>query len=189
MWPPQRIDCTGVGPQVCYQIRLSPEEDWKLYYGEIEGFDYEPGYEYKIRVNKLVITNPPADAAGFRYQLVEVLDKKAPEWMGLHDIWALESIKGKTIELEKRPFMELFPGQEKVQGFAGCNQFFGKIKATGESIQFEELGSTKMFCSDKMEVENEFLTTLRAVDNYYIKDLRLILSEGKQQLMVLRKVD
>ncbi len=185
----QRVDCTGVGPQTCYQVRLTPQESWNLYYGEIEGFDYEAGYEYKIKVEKIFNTNPPADAAGFRYQLVEVLDKKAPEWIGLHDIWVLESIEGTPVTVAERPRLELFPGEERIQGFAGCNQFFGKMKASAQSIQFSGIGSTKMFCTGKMEMESQLLSNLAKADTYLIKNLQLILLKGKQQLMVLRKVD
>ncbi|EAZ91076.1 META and DUF4377 domain-containing protein [Crocosphaera chwakensis] len=47
---PETIDCIGVAPQQCLQIKENLEDDWTLFYGSIEGFDYEPGYFYELRI-------------------------------------------------------------------------------------------------------------------------------------------
>ena len=70
-----RVDCIGVGPQKCYLIKETQYEDWRFWYGEIEGFDYEDGYAYEIKVVEERIDNPPADASGVELKLVEVLLK------------------------------------------------------------------------------------------------------------------
>ncbi|GJM34700.1 MAG: hypothetical protein DHS20C18_37010 [Saprospiraceae bacterium] len=185
----QRVDCTGVGPQTCYQTRQSPKEDWTLFYGQIEGFDFEPGYEYQLIVEKTTIPNPPADASSFKYKLKKQVAKTRVDYGGLHDIWALESLNGKTVDVTERPRLELFPGEERIGGFAGCNQFFGKMKLDGQKVDFSGIGSTRMFCDGKMDLESQFLSALDATDQYVIKNLQLTLSQGNQQLMVLRKVD
>lgn len=50
-----------------------------LGFGEIEGFQYERGYEYVLRIKKSNIANPPADAPSVRYELLDVLSKEKKE--------------------------------------------------------------------------------------------------------------
>ena len=42
----------------------------------IEGFTFEPGYFYTLKVKKTILANPPADSGNVRYQLIEVLKKE-----------------------------------------------------------------------------------------------------------------
>jgi hypothetical protein len=72
---PDLVDCTGVGPMKCLQIKEKPEDNWTLLYGEIEGFDHQEGYEYKLLVREQVIDNPPADASRIRLSLIKELSK------------------------------------------------------------------------------------------------------------------
>ena len=69
------VPCTGVTPQNCLQVRESPEDEWILFYDAITGFEYEPGYDYKIRIAEKIVDNPPADASLFQWSLIEVLSK------------------------------------------------------------------------------------------------------------------
>ncbi len=47
---PETVDCIGVAPQQCLQIKENLGDNWILFYGSIEGFDYEPGYFYELRI-------------------------------------------------------------------------------------------------------------------------------------------
>ena len=47
---PRQVDCVGVAPQKCLLVKEKPGEDWTMYYDQIQGFDYEPGYEYELRI-------------------------------------------------------------------------------------------------------------------------------------------
>lgn len=72
----QLVECEGgAGPQQCMQVRRGPDEPWELFYDQIEGFVFEPGFTYELRVETSVVDNPPADASSLRYTLVEVVDK------------------------------------------------------------------------------------------------------------------
>ncbi|HST84826.1 MAG TPA: DUF4377 domain-containing protein [Kineosporiaceae bacterium] len=71
----QLVECEGVAPQQCMQVRKSPDEDWELFYGRIEGFTFEPGYAYKVRVRVTPVEQAPADASTLRYTLLEVEEK------------------------------------------------------------------------------------------------------------------
>lgn len=71
----QKVDCVGVGPQKCLQIRRSEDESWSFFYDDIEGFTFEPGFVYTLRVSEEEIENPPADASSKRIKLEEVISK------------------------------------------------------------------------------------------------------------------
>ena len=73
------VDCIGVAPQKCMLVRESADEPWGNFYGRIEGFDYEEGFKYEIRVEVFRIDNPPADASSLRYVLKEVVSKSPSE--------------------------------------------------------------------------------------------------------------
>lgn len=75
-----RVPCVGVGPMECLEVRQSESADWQLFYSAIEGFDYEPGYLYRIKVReeKRDPEDVPADASSIRYILVSV-EEKTPE--------------------------------------------------------------------------------------------------------------
>lgn len=66
-------DCTGVVPQKCLVVKREGNPNWEYWYSGIEGFDYEPGHEYQIRVKKVEVPNPPADGSSVQYKLVKVM--------------------------------------------------------------------------------------------------------------------
>jgi Domain of unknown function (DUF4377) len=70
----QRAPCQGVAPMLCLQVRSTPGAAWQAHYGEIEGFNWQVGVEYVIRVRELPVANPPADAPSLRWVFQEVLE-------------------------------------------------------------------------------------------------------------------
>ena len=72
----QRVECTGVGRMQCYRWRESPDAPWQLWYGPIEGLDFEPGVSYRLRVREYPGPNAPADAATIRWQLLRVEERR-----------------------------------------------------------------------------------------------------------------
>lgn len=48
---------------------------WSMFYDDIEGFKYELGYVYTLKVEKSIIENPHADGSSYGYRLVEVQAK------------------------------------------------------------------------------------------------------------------
>lgn len=66
----------GVAPMEVLQVKEGDSENWSLFYSNIEGFDYEPGYEYVLDVKKENRTDPvPADASSIKYTLVKEISK------------------------------------------------------------------------------------------------------------------
>lgn len=68
-------DCVGVAPMKCLLIKHSAEGSWEFFYDNIEGFNYEPGYEYVIKVKTEEIENPAADQSSLKYILVKEVSK------------------------------------------------------------------------------------------------------------------
>jgi len=73
----QLVHCVGVGPMQCMQVRSNEQQPWTLFYQQIEGFQFEPGYRYQLTVSKEQLTDVPADASSLRYQLIKVVSKVA----------------------------------------------------------------------------------------------------------------
>ncbi|MBE0405381.1 DUF4377 domain-containing protein [Psychrobacter sp. AOP22-C1-22] len=75
-----QVDCVGVAPQLCLLIKpakqANSQSDWEYRYSAIEGFDYEPDYEYTLLIKNTPISNPPADASSIHSKLIKVLEKK-----------------------------------------------------------------------------------------------------------------
>ena len=76
---PELVDCVGVGPQKCMQVKTDPDGEYEFFYSQIEGFEYEEGYEYELLVQVDPVENPPADASSLQYTLIEVVDRQAVE--------------------------------------------------------------------------------------------------------------
>lgn len=72
----QLADCVGVAPMKCMQVRSQPGASWSLFYQQIEGFTFEPGFRYRLEVRTEQLTDVPADASSVRYQLIRVVSKQ-----------------------------------------------------------------------------------------------------------------
>lgn len=69
-------DCVGVGPMKCYIVKRGGQTDWEFFYNNIEGFTFEPGYEYVLEVKTEKIENPAADQSAIKYILVKEVSKE-----------------------------------------------------------------------------------------------------------------
>ena len=47
-----------------------------LMFGSSEGFTYEKGHAYELKVRKTILANPPADGSNCRYKLIEILEDR-----------------------------------------------------------------------------------------------------------------
>lgn len=56
-------------------IREIGGEDYWFSVQYIDGFDYEEGYEYLLKVEVVKYKNPPIDMSGTKYKLIEILSK------------------------------------------------------------------------------------------------------------------
>ena len=73
---PQKASCSyGIFRGECLEVKESRAADWTLFYSHIEGFDYEPGYEYVLKVKTEKRVNGPADRSSIKYTLLEQVSK------------------------------------------------------------------------------------------------------------------
>lgn len=68
--------CVGVAPMNCLQIREEKDGPWRLFYGNIVGFERQPGIEYRLRIKEDKIANPAADQASVIWYLDMVVEQK-----------------------------------------------------------------------------------------------------------------
>ncbi len=70
--------CQAVGEHDCLQVKYEPnQKDWHNHYFGIEGFDYEPGYEYVLRVKTTPVPENEVmmDGSSERHELLEIVQK------------------------------------------------------------------------------------------------------------------
>jgi hypothetical protein len=67
--------CTALMPRDCLLVRWEGQTEWGLFYSDIQGFTWEPGFTYTLRVALHPIANPPQDSSSVEYSLVHVLAK------------------------------------------------------------------------------------------------------------------
>ncbi len=194
---PELVDCVGVAPQQCMQVKGSPEAEYTLFYGNIEGFTFEPGYEYELIVTETQIENPPADASSIKWSLVEVVSQTPVEPTspgsdvldGTH--WTVATflnaagaivspLPGTTISAE---FLD---GQ--VTGNASCNRYFASYTQDGDSLTLGQAGSTMMFCGDPdgiMDQELAYLANLAQVVSFQLQGENLLLLDADGNPLVI----
>lgn len=72
------FDSEGKYPMVC--MRVMDEDfpgEWRnLPMSAIEGFNYEIGHMYTLKVRRTILANPPADASSYTYRLLAVLEDR-----------------------------------------------------------------------------------------------------------------
>lgn len=112
----------------------------------------------------------------------------------LHDIWALELMNGKqgtalNFNRSETPVIEIDTRTQHFLGSAGCNRITGRLLFEKDILRFADVASTRMACPD-LEAEAEFLNTLQGVTSYTVKDLKLYLSAGdSENVLVFKKID
>lgn len=192
-----KVDCVGVGPMSCMQIQKSDqieEGNWTLFYDQIEGFEYEPGFIYELEVEVSKKSAPvPADASSLSYKLVQVVSKTQDQRLALTNIWKVlhvgaiqdpKSAKGEALTFE------INGSQASYFGETGCNSIRGGFTLENvKGIRFGQGAATMMACPN-MEVENEIKKVLELIRTFEIENNVLYLRDEKgQALMSLRAVD
>ena len=70
------VDCQGEMPKKCMLVKKELKDKWELFYDRIEGFNYKPGFIYKIKIRTYKLYDIPADTSSRRYFLIRVINKK-----------------------------------------------------------------------------------------------------------------
>jgi len=192
----QTVDCSGVGQMKCMQIQESDsiiDGQWQNFYSKIEGFNFEKGYIYHLKVKKeeLDPKTLPADASNIKYTLIEQISKeKVP--VSMNGVWTLVSINMKTLAAQDEkmiPEIKIDTQAKKIKGFNGCNRITMSYDLSADSgIKFEPGIMTRMACPGP-NYEHDFMEALNQAASYSLSDARLVFynSDGVEVLNFSRK--
>jgi heat shock protein HslJ len=192
---PELVDCTGVAPQKCMLVKENPEDEYRFFYDQIEGFDYEEGYEYELVIMEEPVENPPADASSIKWTLIEVVSKEPVADVDAVRLegtdWVMVSyLNQEGVMTESRAGVnstaQFLDGQ--LNGSAGCNGYFGGYELDGNDISVGPLASTEMFCGGPpgvMDQENGFLSALGSAATYGIENEQLIIANDAGEMVLV----
>lgn len=191
------VDCVGVGPMQCMLVKENPDDEYQFFYSEIEGFTFEPGYTYELRVLVEPVANAPADASSLKYTLIEVVSQEpvaaeaadaasAAEGLALEGAtWQLTGVADADGVVNATP-----EGVEatatfadgRVSGSGGCNNYSAAYTLDGDSLTILPGPMTMMACPEpQMTVEQQFMAALGATAAYEIAagELHLLNADGQ----------
>ena len=185
-----KVDCEGVSPMQCFNVKNNESEDWSNFYQEIKGFDFEPGYIYKLKISVATLDKSklPADKSYLEYKLIEILSKDKDPFLPINDIWMLTQLKGidnlNNIALKSVPTLALNTKTRRIMGSDGCNRFRAKLETLKEGkISFGPLMGTKKLCAE-MTTPNNFNLALSQVKYYKRTGLELLFLNGDNELLI-----
>lgn len=109
----------------------------------------------------------------------------------LNNQWKLIEMNGKNLKGEDVEITLTFnTSNHQVNGNGGCNQYFGGYKLIDNAVEISNLGSTKMFCAETANFEDEYFNTLKDKSDIKVTENQLILSkEGKAVLIFQKKIN
>jgi putative lipoprotein len=104
--------------------------------------------------------------------------------------WTLVQLNGRAVGpgAGGRPVdLTLDAAESRAAGFSGCNRYTGPYSAGNApdgspSLSFGNMASTMMACPEGMDLEQEYLQTLRKATGYRIQDGTLALLDGEVEL-------
>lgn len=99
--------------------------------------------------------------------------------------WRLVEVGGAPVvasDGERATTLRLVPTQRRVQGFAGCNTYFGPYALEDANLNFGLIATTRRACLAGMDGENEFLQALGATTTFMVVGDRLALMAGNRRL-------
>jgi putative lipoprotein len=76
----------------------------------------------------------------------------------------------------------------KISGKAACNRYFATFNEAGATIDIGPIGSTRMYCHSKMELEREYLQALQAARRFTRDGASLVLagSDGRTLIKLVK---
>ncbi len=187
-----KVDCQGVGLQQCLQIQRGDTlvgGGWKLFYDRIDGFDYEEGFLYHLRVRETQLdpATVPADASSMTYQLVELINRTPDTRAQLGQGYELEAVGDTVVEIPpdlERPTLLIDVEQGRMSGTDGCNRLSGEANvALGGSLSFGQLVSTRKACRSS-QLPRQYQAALSEVRSYVIRGGKLYLQNAGGEVVL-----
>ena len=92
--------------------------------------------------------------------------------------WTLRDLDGTPTPVgggARAPTLQFEADTARVEGFAGCNRWFGTYTVDGRALRFGSIGMTRMACTEGMQLEQQFAAALEATRRYELSGAQLTL--------------
>ncbi len=182
-------DHYGDGDTLLY--RENTTDAWQPFHGELHGFDYTEGYEYKVKVKV------SGEKDHLTYQLISVESKTKTDYAE-----RMKELTGKLngnwdcnyIDVVKKLYspVHFSIDGDKINLMTGCNKFFGEVNYNPYgSFGTAHITGTKKYCPDFAKIEKALVNALNSVKKYTLKGDRLELLDagGKIMMKATKKPD
>jgi putative lipoprotein len=176
--PPYRVtlsyDPSKLGVQGRYGVRARIENEGQLMFTSTQ---MNPAFG--VDGSKDGAPNDPVKVLVSR-----VAAARRPNAPALTDTrWVLVKLRGEGATLGaggKAPFFTLTAEEQRISGFAGCNQMTGGYQVDGNKLSFSKIAMTMKACSEGMDLEHEVGKALEETRSYEISAdaLRLLSKDG-----------
>jgi heat shock protein HslJ len=109
---------------------------------------------------------------------------EAPDLDGTE--WGLFEMNGEAIPEDVEITIEFSEGQ--ISGQSACNRYFAGYTQEGNTLTFDQAGSSNMFCEGLMDFEGEYLLALSEVKSFESSgDTMTLKNESGEAILVFSK--
>lgn len=178
----QSLQCPDNQGADCLMVKEKKKSDYQLLSGSIIGFNYEEGYDYKLKVEKRstqeYVLNKVLKRKKTNYNPAERIDKKQWFLYSMHiDTQFIRLLDTTAI------YMELNLSENRMSGKGVCNRFNGSVSVAGKEISFSEIASTKMACEGNV-LESIITGMLKRMKFFKTSGNILTLGNNAKELMI-----
>ncbi|MDB5228365.1 MAG: hypothetical protein JWN78_2558 [Bacteroidota bacterium] len=199
----EKAPCSGGDKRRCLLIKEEGKKTFELYYTDISGFNFEPGYRQTLQVAETFATDPRSNQMLPKYTLLRVIKREQVQ-LQPHDTsttpagwaqgrtpldkkWYLKNMKDSDTTsysiVDNAVWIEFITSESRYTGVGPCNNFFGGFKTDLISnFQASAITSSKVYCSN-MRLEEMFFSLLQNADHFKISEGRLTLFKGDRVLL------
>lgn len=195
---PDPVPCADGTPGSCLRVTDAMGDSWITGLDEIDGFTYEPGFTYELLVEEASEAAEIEAATPPRLKLIQVVSRQASGEAGT----ALNADLGRTgwvlsaIEPSDRPEADWAESgitarfdvsDQRLSGFAGCNNYSAALTLSGARMQVSEPAATRKACpAPVMELEQDYLERIARTSAFAVAGDRLDLSLSDGSGMAFR---
>ena len=97
-------------------------------------------------------------------------------------VWRAEKLTDRYIP-QQLNVRVIFDQNERLYGFAGCNNFNGNYKQRSNQLSVQPLISTRKFCAESSELEQQFTRSLQSADRAEVNGDKLQLFKNNQLIL------
>ena len=108
--------------------------------------------------------------------------------------WVLRTLANTPIttpENSQEIYLQFNATTDQIIGHAGCNRYFGRYEQpTATTLRLLDIGSTRMFCEARQQLETDYLKALQKASRFEIEGntLRLYAGSGDEPLAIFEAV-